>query len=286
MSRPLSMIVMRRRAAVRELHSLAIPGGVARKLLRVSLGAWQGDVRALGLKFEYGTTKASALRGAAKERALEMAALYEAGCTLEQIGAQHRISRERVRQLMTKHCGTTAKDGGQHHKAVRKAAIREQLRDRKSWAKHGCSWADYVSIRALKKPTRAFASQRGCAVTRGIVWDLTLWQWWTVWQQSGKWDQRGRRADAFVMCRKNDVGPYSPGNVYIATLRHNATVQPNNPYRKDHPDHDRVMQQIARTTRVCSLDGCSKRHFAQGYCNNHYYHFVTKVRASGERVAA
>lgn len=281
---------LKRRAAMCELHSLGIPGGVARQLLGVSLGAWQGDIRHTGLRFTYGTTRLATVREASKDRASEMVALYRAGCTLEAIGAQHGITRERVRQLMTKHFGITADDGGAHLLSERSAMMRDQRREQRSWARHGCSWADYVALRAMKKPTRAYGMQKRNAITRGIGWNLTLWQWWTIWQQSGKWAERGRRGDAFVMCRKSDLGPYSPDNVYIATLRHNSSVQPNNPYRKNHPDHEKVMAEMARPSRAqrgCSIEGCLKPHYGQGYCNNHYYHFVTKPgRAAGEREAA
>jgi hypothetical protein len=49
-----------------------------------------------------------------------------------------------------------------------------------------------------------------------IGWELNLWQWWSIWQRSGKWEQRGR-GSRYGMCRFNDTGPYASGNVYIAT---------------------------------------------------------------------
>ena len=76
--------------------------------------------------------------------------------------------------------------------------------------------------------------------------------------KSGRWEQRGRARDKYVMCRRNDTGPYSVSNVYIATLSHNGTVQPNNPYRKDHPDHAKVVpivvakQRAARAARMAA----------------------------------
>jgi hypothetical protein len=40
------------------------------------------------------------------------------------------------------------------------------------------------------------------------------------------------------MCRFADAGAYEIGNAYIATQSHNSSVQPNNPNRLSHPDHD------------------------------------------------
>lgn len=64
-------------------------------------------------------------------------------------------------------------------------------------------------------PLRAFSRQRGLALkVRNIGWELTLWQWWTIWQDSGHWDERGS-GRGYQMCRKGDVGPYAVGNVFI-----------------------------------------------------------------------
>lgn len=44
---------------------------------------------------------------------------------------------------------------------------------------------------------------------------LTLDQWKQIWFASGKWDQRGRGADKYCMCRIGDAGAYEMGNVFI-----------------------------------------------------------------------
>jgi hypothetical protein len=43
-----------------------------------------------------------------------------------------------------------------------------------------------------------------------------------MWQDSGKWEQRGRKQGQYCMARKGDVGPYSPDNVDIITIRQNS----------------------------------------------------------------
>jgi hypothetical protein len=63
----------------------------------------------------------------------------------------------------------------------------------------------------------AYSTQRAGAEKRGIGWEFTLETWWEVWAKSGKWAQRGTSSDSYVMARAGDVGPYSPGNVRIAT---------------------------------------------------------------------
>lgn len=149
-------------------------------------------------------------------RGQEMAALYKAGNTLQAIGEKFSITRERVRQILTKHFGMNWADGGQHFKAEEKRRRFEARRDQKSLTKWGCSWAQYVALRSMRTPTRAFSCQKNNAAERGIAWELNLWQWWSIWQHSGHWDNRGRGA-GYQMCRNGDTGAYAVGNVYIAS---------------------------------------------------------------------
>jgi len=168
-------------------------------------------------------------------RAQEFAARYVAGETLEVIGQSHGITRERVRQVLALQ-GISASDGGQ---AVTTAARAVSKRDRKEaicLAKWGCTRADYeelltigrtltaLGVKRERQPIGAFVRQKVNARIRGIGWDLTLWQWWTIWKESGRWDERGR-GHGYVMCRKGDVGPYSVDNVLIAPQHFNSSFQ-------------------------------------------------------------
>jgi hypothetical protein len=50
---------------------------------------------------------------------------------------------------------------------------------------------------------------------RGIDFNLTYTEWWNIWQASGHWEQRGRKAGQYCMSRIGDIGPYAIGNVFI-----------------------------------------------------------------------
>lgn len=206
-----------------------------------------------------------------QSRAETMASMYRAGKTLEEIGRVYGVSRERVRQIIKKEHGLTGSDGGRQAKADARKREQARRRDEKSFARWGCSFSDYLSVRNMglrieasgkapcKNPIRAFTSQRNNARKRGIGWSLSFWDWWRIWQASGKWGDRGR-GTGYVMCRFGDDGQYAVGNVYIATGVHNASVQPNNPYRRSHPDFAEATKQWREKIRAASRKRTGGQH--------------------------
>lgn len=212
----------RKDAVIRELASLGLTQtGMCKALGKISATVSSLCKRA-GVKPARETGGWAPVTARSKDRAASMVALYRAGCTLEQIGAQYGITRERVRQLMTKHFGTRSADGGKRVVAEAKRERQEAARDAKSLLKWGCTYEQYAALRNMRKPTRAYANQANAAAWRGIGWELNLWQWWTIWQQSGHWADRGR-GQGYVMCRFGDTGPYAVGNVFIATAAENSS---------------------------------------------------------------
>lgn len=82
-------------------------------------------------------------------------------------------------------------------------------------------------------PLYAFSMQRASAKQRGIGWELTLWQWWTIWHDTGRWNERGPSAHEYVMCRRGDVGPYAIGNVFIETANFNHSDRRPKPWHEE-----------------------------------------------------
>lgn len=71
-----------------------------------------------------------------------------------------------------------------------------------------------------------FNAQTSSSKHRGIPMELTREQWCAIWWVSGKWHQRGRNSlNSYQMCRKNDEGTYSMGNVRIDTILSNLKDQ-------------------------------------------------------------
>lgn len=68
----------------------------------------------------------------------------------------------------------------------------------------------------------AFHARRAGAKQRGIPFLMTFEEWWAIWQDSGKWEQRGCHRGQYVMARFRDAGPYAVGNVRICTREENS----------------------------------------------------------------
>jgi hypothetical protein len=77
-----------------------------------------------------------------------------------------------------------------------------------------------------RNPEKQAYGLRKChARYRGIPFLLTFEEWWGIWRDSGKWEQRGARKDQYVMARHQDLGPYAVGNVRICTAAENQAEQ-------------------------------------------------------------
>lgn len=224
----------RRRAVVAELASLGCTRRQIADAINVDYVETCRLIREMGINLPY-MRRGPGRSQAAKSRAAKMVALYKAGYTLVQIGEVYGITRERVRQLMTRHFGIRHADGGQSVIAAAARAKRKAAKDAQCMTKYGCTHAQYQGVLRVgremlaagssreRTPRGAFIAQRRNARTRGIGWELTFWQWWTIWQESGHWEQRGR-GSGYVMCRKGDEGPYAVGNVFIATSIENVST--------------------------------------------------------------
>ncbi|WP_447881015.1 hypothetical protein [Serratia fonticola] len=149
---------------------------------------------------------------------------YQSGKVLRELSFKFGVSMERIRQIL-KENGVSSKEGGASARmAKRKAAIQK-----KHIKKYGCTREQLEEIgchhsKKAKSPLHAFLAQRRHASSRGVEWKLSFWDWWLIWQNSGKWESRGRGEDGFCMCRKGDEGAYEKGNVYIASAVHNSVL--------------------------------------------------------------
>jgi transposase len=204
-------------------------------------------------------------------RAIRMMEMYRSGLTLQQIGTRYQVSRERVRQILRRfEC--LPQEGGSCRRGKNK---REQYiadREQRSFKRHGCSYEEYLAIRA-EGATKPWRFQKRSARYRGIHWDLNLKQWWDIWQKSGHWHERGRGKDLYCMARVSDEGGYAYGNVYITTLRENGQEYQQN--------RDRNKQRDLPKGIYLMLPGYYKPYLAKYGSKNLGYH-----RTADEAIAA
>jgi hypothetical protein len=135
------------------------------------------------------------------------------GVSMPDIAASHGLTRQRIQQIL-KANNLSRKDGGAYLRSVAIRAAKITERNNRYIDKFGCTYGQY---RAIPLEARlAYRYQQRNARTRKIGWAFTVYTWWCIWQESGKWNERGR-GFGYCMARKNDVGIYSPENVYICT---------------------------------------------------------------------
>ena len=91
--------------------------------------------------------------------------------------------------------------------------MKKQVQDYQEWLAYQRQW--------FKSPRGRYHQHKASAGKRGIEFLLTFEEWWDIWQASGKWEQRGRRRDQYVMARLGDVGPYERHNIRICLVGEN-----------------------------------------------------------------
>jgi hypothetical protein len=84
-----------------------------------------------------------------------------------------------------------------------------------------------------KEAASKYSNHKSNAAKRGIEWRFTPETWWQVWQESGRWEQKGVKHGGYVMARNWDGGPYAPWNVTIQLQSENLrTVMYRRIYRR------------------------------------------------------
>jgi len=86
---------------------------------------------------------------------------------------------------------------------------------------------------------------------RGIPFELTFDEWLQIWQDSGKWQLRGKGKGSYVMSRVGDTGPYKVGNVYINSHEQNASDARRGD--KSTTDHSRKISDALRGKKKSAI---------------------------------
>lgn len=98
-------------------------------------------------------------------------------------------------------------------------------------------------MKPLSLAKKKYRSHKYNAERRGIQFLFTFDEWFNMWQDSGKWEERGHGANKYCMARHNDTGPYSIDNVLIQTNKE------NNQIGATRRDHDKWLTALSKSRK-------------------------------------
>jgi predicted DNA-binding protein YlxM (UPF0122 family) len=158
-----------------------------------------------------------------KKRDQRIVNMFTAGKTMAEIAAAVNLTRQAVQQILKKEEIEVSKGGSALRSQINKSQRdKEQKKQemQKCHAKWGCYPHDLCSLRTMstdvkKTPIARYIQHRSNVLRDGIEWELSLWDWWTLWSASGRYHQRGRGKNKYYMARKNPTVGYTVENVII-----------------------------------------------------------------------
>lgn len=226
----------------------------------------------------------------AQKRAEDMARSYRAGQTLEQIGQEYGVTRERVRQILKQH-GMAAEDGGSHVKAQVRIREREEAKYDKKNSRIMTFWGVTAEeMEALNEGKNvsergslamAYRNQFRAAQLRSIPWEFNFKTWLGAWKESGKLHLRGKGRGKYVMGRPNDSGPYAPGNVIFITHEENSRQSRLRDKPRDERDELGLTprQRQAYDLLLSGVDSAAGIAAAMGICYGTAYSYLHKAKS-------
>lgn len=136
------------------------------------------------------------------------------GHTQKAIAADYKVTKQRIQQGLLSR-GITADQSPRI--AKQRQAKAETLEARLSRYMPGvrCTRREYLAIiQAEPKSIRAWRRFLRNADAREVPVELTFPQWWAIWQESGRWADRGV-GKGYGMFRPDGSQPYRVGNADI-----------------------------------------------------------------------
>lgn len=159
----------------------------------------------------------------------DIVSAYKSGTPMTELAEIYDLTRQGI-QLILKSNGLTAKSGGaavrSKERQLKNNRDKIENRDTNCLSKWGCTYEQWKELRDVHQnfhltPIARYIQHRSNVKRDNITWDISLWDWWNIWNESGKYTSRGRGKNGFCMTRKEDKGSYTKDNVYITTISEN-----------------------------------------------------------------
>lgn len=158
-----------------------------------------------------------------------IATAFKAGTPMPDLAKAYGLTRQGV-QLILKQMNLGAKDGGAGLRAKQRkqttATLKILNKEQQCATRWGCSLEQWQLLRSMHPsfhhtPIARFIQHRNNVLRKKLRWSLTLWQWWSEWNDSGRYHERGRQKQSYCMARRQNTGDYAVGNVVIMSIQDN-----------------------------------------------------------------
>ena len=147
-------------------------------------------------------------------RAVAMAEMYTGGGkTYAEIGREYGISRERVRQILSR-LGVNGVDGAWHIRRAKRRAERVASLDERYVRRSGCGFKQWRQI--PKKIRSQYSHKRENVINQygAQAWAMTQWEYYNEVKCAGIEVSRGGLCMTRIDCDR----PFAPGNVKFAQV--------------------------------------------------------------------
>jgi hypothetical protein len=163
-----------------------------------------------------------------KKRNAKIVRQFKSGYTMGQLAVQHRISRQRVHQLLVR-AGVTANDGGRAKCRALRIKTKASQREGSIKRRWGITVEHWRHLRAMHRnfwatPLGVYIRKRNNVRPTKRKWRLPFVEFLRIWEESGLWDQRGRGGALYGMHLIDPKGHWTPDNVCIKRVKDSMAV--------------------------------------------------------------
>jgi len=155
------------------------------------------------------------------DKSADILAMFKSGMMPIEISRKFGCSRERIRQILLFKFGVKVSDFDFRKKRAKiRAERRLKKMDERCLKLFGCTFNEHKELVKHKgNPTRVFSELKRNTRFMGVPMKMNLFEWWTLWKESGHWAEHGVHKGAYAMVRIDKDKPFEKNNVHIVSLQ-------------------------------------------------------------------